>query len=162
MNTKFRSALVACSTFLAASVLPASAGDTILTIDGDLAGQSPIDMTIEDIEALGSASIVTKTPWHEQAVNFEGVPLSTLLEKAGAKGQTLSVVALNNYRSEVPVSDIADHGVILAYKQDGAYMPVSDKGPLFIVYPFDADPSLNDEVYYARSAWQVRSITVED
>ena len=162
MHTKLRSALVACATVLAASVLPASAGDTILTIDGGLAGQARIDMTIEDIEALGSASIVTKTPWHEQAVTFEGVPLATLLEKAGAKGQTLSVVALNNYRSEVPVSDIADHGVILAYKQDGAYMPVSDKGPLFIVYPFDADPSLNDEVYYARSAWQVRSITVED
>ena len=85
-----------------------------------------------------------------------------MLEKAGAKGQTLSVAALNNYRSEIPVSDLAEHGVILAYKQDGEYMPISDKGPLFVVYPFDADPELNTEVYYTRSAWQVRSITVED
>jgi hypothetical protein len=162
MPSKIRSLLVACAALLAVGALPASAGNAILTIDGDIAGQAPVDMTLADIEALGTATIVTRTPWHEKAVSFEGVPLATLLEKAGANGQTLSVFALNNYRSEMPVSDAADHGVILAYKQDGAYMPVSDKGPLFIVYPFDADPSLNNEVYYARSAWQVRSITVED
>jgi hypothetical protein len=162
MPSKIRSLLVACAALLAVGALPASAGNAILTIDGDIAGQAPVDMTLADIEALGTATIVTRTPWHKKAVSFEGVPLATLLEKAGANGQTLSVFALNNYRSEMPVSDAADHGVILAYKQDGAYMPVSDKGPLFIVYPFDADPSLNNEVYYARSAWQVRSITVED
>ena len=162
IHANIRSAMVACATLLAVSVLPASAAETILTIDGDIAGQASVDMTIEDIEALGAATIVTRTPWHEGTVTFEGVPLSALLENVGARGQTLSVVALNNYRSEVPVSDAAEHGAILAYKQDGAYMPVSDKGPLFIVYPFDADPSLNSEVYYARSAWQVRSITVED
>ena len=162
MIKTIRSTLFACAALLAAGVLPAAAGNVILTIDGDVAGGAPIDMTLEDIEALGAATVVTKTPWHETAVTFEGVPLAALLEKAGAKGTSLSVLALNNYRSEMPVSDLAEHGVILAYKQDGAYMPVSDKGPLFIVYPFDADPALNDEVYYARSAWQVRSITVED
>jgi len=162
MRAKIRSLLVACAALLAVGALPASAGDVILTIDGDIAGQAPVDMTLEDIEALGSTTIVTRTPWHETAVSFEGVPLAALLERAGADGETLSVFALNNYRSEMPVSDIAEHGVILAYKQNGAYMPVSDKGPLFIVYPFDADHALNNEVYYARSAWQVRSITVED
>jgi hypothetical protein len=162
MFTRTRSLVVACATVLLVGVLPANAGNVILTIDGDIAGQAPMDMTLEDIEALGTATVVTKTPWHEEAVTFEGVSLASLLEKAGAKGKTLSVFALNNYRSEMPVSDIGEHGVILAYKQNGEYMPVSDKGPLFIVYPFDADPALNNEVYYARSAWQVRSITVED
>lgn len=162
MIKTIRSTLFACATLLAAGALPAAAGNVILTIEGKIAGDAPIDMTLEDIEALGAATVVTTTPWHPGAVRFEGVALSALLEKTGADGKSLSVLALNNYRSEMPVSDIAKHGVILAYKQDGAYMPVSDKGPLFIVYPFDADPSLNDEVYYARSAWQVRSITVED
>jgi hypothetical protein len=162
MFTRTRSLVVACATVLLVGILPANAGNVILTIDGDIAGQAPMDMTLEDIEALGTATVVTKTPWHEEAVTFEGVSLASLLEKAGAKGKTLSVFALNNYRSEMPVSDIGEHGVILAYKQNGEYMPVSDKGPLFIVYPFDADPALNNEVYYARSAWQVRSITVED
>lgn len=162
MFNNLRPLLVACAAFFAVGVMSAKAGDVILTIDGNVAGNAPIDMTIEDIEAFGPATIVTKTPWHDTPVSFTGVRISSLLEKTGAKGGTLSVVALNNYRSEIPVSDVAEHGVILAYKQDGEYMPVSDKGPLFVVYPFDADPELNTEVYYTRSAWQVRSITVED
>ena len=140
--------------------LPAGASDIILTIDGEIASSAPIDMTIEDLEALGSTKIVTRTPWHENVVTFEGVSLAALLEKVGAKGDTLAVLALNNYRSELPIEDIEKYGLILAMKQDGVYMPVSDKGPLFVVYPFDTDPALNNEVYLARSAWQVRSITV--
>ena len=162
MPGRIRPLLAACAALLVFGVMSARAGDVILTIDGNVTGNAPINMTIEDIEALGSASVVTRTPWHDSPVSFTGVRLSSLLEKAGAKGKTLSVAALNNYRSEIPVSDIGEHGVILAYKQDGEYMPVSDKGPLFVVYPFDADPELNTEVYYTRSAWQVRSITVED
>jgi len=154
-------AIFAATALVAISSLPAAAEDVILTIDGAIAGGVAVDMTRADLEALGSASIETKTPWHDGAVTFEGVPLQALLEQIGATGDTLSVVALNNYRSEMPVEDAEKYGVILALKQDGAYMPVSDKGPLFVVYPFDTDPALNSEVYFARSAWQVRSITVE-
>lgn len=159
MLSRLRTVLVA--TVLALSCLPSSASEVILTIDGEIAGGVPVDMTREDLEALGSATIVTKTPWSDSAVAFEGVPFKALLEKVGATGDNLAVVALNNYRSELPVADIEQYGLILALKQDGAYMPVSDKGPLFIVYPFDADAALDNDVYYARSAWQVRSITVE-
>lgn len=154
-------ALFVATAVVAISSLPAVASDVILTIDGEIAGGVPVELTREDIEALGSSIIVTKTPWHDNAVTFEGVSLAVLLEKIGATGDSLAVVALNNYRSELPVEDIEKYGVILALKQDGAYMPVSDKGPLFIVYPFDSDAALNTEVFYSRSAWQVRSITVE-
>ncbi|KGF69254.1 oxidoreductase [Hoeflea sp. BAL378] len=160
MFSRLRAGLVA-SAVLALSALPVSASEVILTIDGEIAGGAPVDMTREDLEALGSATIVTRTPWSESAVTFEGVPFKALLDRVGATGDTLAVVALNNYRSELPLADIEHYGVILALKQDGAYMPVSDKGPLFIVYPFDSDAALDNEVYYARSAWQVRSITVE-
>ena len=39
-------------------------------------------------------------------------------------------------------------------------MSVRDKGPLFVIYPFDEAPELNNETYYGRSAWQVKSIEV--
>ncbi len=155
MLVRTRTFFAVCAATLLIGILPASAGNVILTIDGDLGGNAPIDMTLEEIEALGTSTVVTRTPWHENAVSFEGVSLASLLEKAGAKGKTLAVFALNNYRSEMPVSDINEHGVILAYKQDGDYMPVSDKGPLFIVYPFDADPALNSEVSERASFFRV-------
>ena len=44
---------------------------------------------------------------------------------------------------------------------DGAYMTVRNKGPLFVIYPFDAVPALQTELYYSRAAWQVRSITIK-
>jgi hypothetical protein len=40
-------------------------------------------------------------------------------------------------------------------------MPVRDKGPLFIIYPFDTDASLRSERYYSRAAWQLKSIEID-
>jgi hypothetical protein len=39
-------------------------------------------------------------------------------------------------------------------------MPVRDKGPLFIVYPYDSDTRLQSQTYYSRSAWQVCKLLV--
>jgi hypothetical protein len=83
------------------------------------------------------------------------------LQAVGATGDTAVIVALNKYRAEVPLTDFAEHGVILASRKNNVPMPISDKGPLFVVYPFDEKPELNTEVYYSRSAWQVRSIAFD-
>jgi hypothetical protein len=40
-------------------------------------------------------------------------------------------------------------------------MAVRDKGPLFIIYPYDSDPQLQNQTYYTRSAWQVAKLIVE-
>ena len=40
-------------------------------------------------------------------------------------------------------------------------MAVRDKGPLFIVYPYDSDEVLRSERYYNRSAWQLKSLEIE-
>lgn len=140
----------------------ARAGDDqiVLTIDGDIAGGVPRDFTLAQLEALGMHTVKTKTPWHDGPVSFEGVSLATLMDHVGASGETAHVVALNNYTTEIPIADFAAHEVILASRKDGATMPISEKGPLFIIYPFDADPNLNTELYYSRSAWQVRHIAV--
>jgi hypothetical protein len=50
--------------------------------------------------------------------------------------------------------------VILAIKRNGEYMSVRDKGPLFVIYPYDSSPDLKSQTYYARSAWQVAKIDV--
>ena len=138
----------------------ASASQFILSVDGAVEG-GHVDMTLDEIEALGVEKVETTTPWHDGKVVFEGVPLRRLLEKVGATGTDLDIVALNDYRTRMPVEDAAKYGVILASRKEGQPMPISDKGPLFVIYPFDKYPELRNEVYYSRSAWQVRSITVE-
>jgi hypothetical protein len=68
--------------------------------------------------------------------------------------------ALNDFSTEIPVSDFSRYGVLLALKRDGNYMPVRDKGPLFIVYPYDSSPELKAQKFYSRSAWQVAKLLV--
>ncbi len=43
----------------------------------------------------------------------------------------------------------------------GQYMTPRDKGPLFIVYPYDSNPDLKNQKFYSRSVWQVARIEVK-
>ncbi|KKB77421.1 hypothetical protein VW35_14795 [Devosia soli] len=115
----------------------------------------------DQLEAMGLVSIKTHTPWNEGLIDFEGVPLATLLEKADATGKTVTVIALNDYSVDIPTSDFAEFGTILAVKRNGDYMPVDDQGPFFVIYPFDSDPVLQGQPYYGRAVWQVKQITVQ-
>lgn len=133
----------------------------ILKIDGNIDGGGVREFTRTDLERLGADAIRTSTPWHEGVQTFEGVPLDAVMQAVGAKGSKVVVVALNQYRTEIPLADFKEHKVLLATKRGGQYMEVRDKGPLFVIYPFDQNPNLKTERYYSRSAWQVRSITVE-
>ncbi|MFC5586200.1 molybdopterin-dependent oxidoreductase [Nitratireductor kimnyeongensis] len=151
------------SAFAQDAALPEPQGDVILTIDGNIGatnGDGVADFDLAMLEALKSVKIRTSTPWFDGAVEFEGALLSELMALVKASGEEVVVTALNDYQAPVPIADFAAHGTILAYKRDGNYMPISDKGPLFIIYPYDSDPEINTQKYYSRSVWQVRRFTV--
>ncbi|MEY4749767.1 MAG: hypothetical protein RIQ60_1981 [Pseudomonadota bacterium] len=144
--------------------LAAPKGKVVLTITGKIgktnaAGKAEFDMAM--IEALPQHSFSTKTPWYKEARKFTGPLLSDVLAAAGASGKTLKAVALNDYKVELPVEDTTRYGVVLARLMDDAPMPVREKGPLFIIYPFDSDATLRSERYYSRAAWQLKSLEVE-
>jgi hypothetical protein len=139
-------------------------GKTVLTISGKIAitngdGTAQFDRAM--LEGLGMVSFETTTPWYQGPVRFEGVPLVRLMGAVGATGQRIIAIALNDYSAEVPMEDAIKYNVILALKRDGEYMPVRDKGPLFVVYPFDSDPELKSQKFYSRSVWQISRIEVQ-
>jgi hypothetical protein len=86
--------------------------------------------------------------------------LADVLKLVGAKGKTLKIIALNDYAIEVPLEDAALYGPILARRIGGVALTPRDKGPLFLVYPYDSKPELSTEKFYARSAWQIAVIEV--
>lgn len=162
MSSLFRALLVGAMLMLGGLVAQAAdPGKVILTVSGKVSNGEAVDFTIAQLEALGTSSITTSSPWEVEAVHFEGVSMAVLMQAVGATGDTAAILALNKYRTEVPVSDFVDHSVILAIRKNGKVMPISDKGPLFLIYPFDEKPELDTELYHSRSAWQVRSIVVE-
>jgi hypothetical protein len=50
---------------------------------------------------------------------------------------------------------------MVAYRLDDQPMTVREKGPLVIIYPFDARPGLRDAVYYSRAVWQLRRLELQ-
>ncbi|MFY9514342.1 MAG: hypothetical protein WAQ05_25530 [Rubrivivax sp.] len=146
-----------------AQALDKPQGPVVLTLRGRV--RSPNDGTLANfdmgmLERLPQTSFTTRTPWYAQARKFTGPLLRDVLAAAGANGSTLKAVALNDYWVELPTEDAARHDVIVARLLDDKPMAVRDKGPLFMVYPFDAQPELRNPVYYSRSAWQLRTIEV--
>ena len=147
----------------AAAGLPAPTGEVVLTVSGKIAttnagATATFDMAM--LEALPSRATETETPWTKGKVAFRGPLGSALLDQIGATGTTLKITALNDYAVEVPIEDFRKWPVILATRRDGKPMPVRDKGPIFVIYPFDLDHSLYNELIFSRSAWQVKSIEV--
>ena len=139
------------------------AGKVILTLSGRISqpnreGRAEFDMNM--LEQLPQLSFVTQTPWYSQPRKFTGPLLRDVLAAAGAQGNTLRAIALNDYKVTLPVEDTRRHDVLLARLLDDQPMTVREKGPLFIVYPFDAKSELRNTLYYSRSAWQLKSIEV--
>ncbi len=139
-------------------------GPVVLTVSGKIdhpnAGQTAV-FSLRMLEALPQQTFITKTPWYSQPVEFTGPLLRDVLAAAGAKGTRMTAIALNDYKTEIPVSDAMQQTVILARLRDGKPMPVRDKGPLFIVYPFDTKAELQTELYYNRSAWQLSRLIIQ-
>ena len=49
---------------------------------------------------------------------------------------------------------------ILAIEANGKPLSVRDKGPIWLLYPFDSDARYQTEVIYARSIWQIERMEV--
>jgi hypothetical protein len=137
--------------------------EPILIVSGEIArtnGHGVARFDREMLEAIGTTTIRTRTPWHDYVAEFEGVSMQALMEYVGAHGTEVTATALNDYQSTIPMSDFERFEVVLAMKRDGKEMPIRDKGPLFIVYPYDSAAELQSEQYYSRSVWQLKELEV--
>jgi hypothetical protein len=148
---------------LPAAALEVPAGPVVLTLTGrvrqpNAGAVAQFDMAM--LAGLPQSSFTTRTPWYAAARRFTGPLLRDVLALAGASGSLLKVTALNDYRVDVPWADTQRHDLILARLLDGQPMAVRDKGPLFMIYPFDDQPDLRSAVYYSRSAWQLKTIEI--
>lgn len=138
-------------------------GPVVLTLRGrgigtpNQAGEAVFDMAM--LERLPQQRIVTETPWYSKPRSFAGPLLRDVLAAAGAAGgERARLVALNDYRIEIPLADAHAHDVIVARLLDERPMSVREKGPLFVMYPFDREPQLRSSQYYSRCVWQLKAI----
>lgn len=146
------------------TALPAPEGDVILTVSGKLSrtnddGAARLDMAM--LEAMPATEIQTQTIWTKGVQSFTGVELRRLIDELGIDAETLGASAINDYRVDIPVVDAIEGGPIVAYKMNGDYMSRRGKGPLWIVYPYDANIEYRKETIYNRSIWQLDRLSAE-
>jgi hypothetical protein len=146
-----------------ALALDAPTGPVLLTVSGRIehanrGGATAFDMAM--LARLPQAAITTHTPWFSQARKFSGPLLREVIAAAGGQGRQLRALALNDYRVDIPVDDAQRYDVVLATALDDKPMSVREKGPLFIIYPFDDHAELRNALYYSRCAWQLKAIEI--
>ncbi|MBD9528343.1 MULTISPECIES: molybdopterin-dependent oxidoreductase [Paracoccus] len=152
------------ATVSVADTLPSPTGQVILTVTGNIANTNDGKAAKFDramLEGLGMTEITTSSPWYDKKSTFAGVPFKVVMDYVGAEGENVSAVALNDYSTNIPMVDVRETDVILATKLNGVDMDVRDKGPIFVIYPYDSASKLQTQTYYARSAWQVTKLIVE-
>lgn len=120
-----------------------------------------VTFNIKRIKSLPQRTFVTKTPWYKDSVKFTGPLLRDVLAAAKVKGEVINAVALDDYQAKIPFSDVTDYDVILAHQMDGKTLTAKDKGPLFVVYPYDSKAELQAVRFYERSIWQLKALRVE-
>jgi hypothetical protein len=146
-----------------AGVLPAPQERVILEITGKISNTNAGNRAQFDLpmlENLGISRRKTATAWTEGQPAFEGVLMRDLLNQVGAAGDKVTVVALNDYKVDIPMSDFKNYPIILAYRMDGQALRVKDKGPLWIIYPADEFPELNNKQTQNKWVWQVKEIQI--
>ncbi|MCV2402072.1 hypothetical protein OFY17_04135 [Marinomonas sp. C2222] len=136
-------------------------GRTILTVTGAIKTTNSDQGAIFDmamLNALPRHSVATHNLWTEGLNTYEGFAAADLLKLLGNKGNVLQVTALNDYMTEIPVSDFIEQGAIFATHQNGKRMSVRNLGPMMVIYPFDSNENVRSDIYYSRSIWQIKHI----
>lgn len=147
---------------LAGLSISASAETTIeLNVDGPGA-EAPIMLTLEELDAMPQVSFTTSTIWTDGDVAFSGVPLKALLADVAGDGSAVEMVALNDYKVAMPLSQLEEDAPIVATRMNGETMSVRDKGPYWVVFPYDAGAKYQTETVYSYSIWQLNRLEVVD
>lgn len=138
-------------------------GKVILTISGNIENTNAGDRAEFDramLEALGLSELTVATAWTEGRPTFSGVLGSKILDAVGARGDEAVARAINDYEITIPISDLRRYPILFALKQDGRYMRVRDKGPIWVIYPREAFPELDNEETKQKWIWQLSSIHI--
>lgn len=121
-------------------------------------GGETTTVSFEELTKLPDTEFYTSTPWTDGVQKFRGVDFDVLLDTYGITADTVRVSALNDYSVMIPASVLRDDNAILVYLQNDAEMSVRDKGPFWVVFPYDSDVRFQTDTYWSYSVWQVKSI----
>src|SRR5262249_43079185 len=111
---------------------------------GDLRqlGQRTLAVTLECAgnNRLGMTPLPSGEPWGSGAVStalWTGVPLRTLLERAGLRDDAIEILAegADGFTRSLPIEDALDPSTLLAFEMNSRPLPVEHGAPLRLLVP---------------------------
>ncbi|MCI5101160.1 oxidoreductase [Phaeobacter italicus] len=157
MQKHTRTAITAVA--IAAALLPSALlADSVLKISN---GDTTIELDRAQLDAMDQIAFETSTIWTDAISTFQGPSLQSLIALADIEDGAVTLSAINDYTITIPVEDITATAPIVATTIDGAAFSRRDKGPYWVVYPYDSGEEHQTEVTYSRSIWQLKSISRE-
>lgn len=137
----------------------------ILTISGNLNQynhQNELRLDRDQLLSFKQVTLKTTTLWTDGESTFTGPLVREILAAVGSKAKTISAIAINEYAVDIPVTDLEKFPVIFAIQQNGVALSIRERGPIWVMYPWDSDAQLKQDKYYSRSIWQLDSIKIND
>jgi hypothetical protein len=136
---------------------PAKAEDAV-KLGVTTSATSAVELSIDELRALGDTKFATGTPWTKGTQKFEGITGAQIVAAMEAKGQKLDAksvlaVANNDYSIVIPFEVFNQPTTLVAFAQNGGAMSVRDKGPFWIVFPYDQDGKFLSSSYQSYSIW---------
>lgn len=150
------------SVLTASSALPVPSGDVILTVTGKIGAANvsdTIQMDLAMIESVGEYQYPVTDPFDQSDRIYRGPLMTDLLAlwKVADDATSVEIAALDDYTVAMPIEDLRKYPVLFALQQDGAYMPVSTRGPAMLVFPYN-NFSFNHEIFNDYWVWQISSM----
>jgi hypothetical protein len=158
----FAVGIFTCSAVAAeVALVPGDPGEVVLTVSVNFPGRhSEIAYDRADLAAMRTVVFRTSTIWTDGVIEFRGVPLSEIVRLTGVTDGEVMMSAANDYVTDIPISEIEPDAPIVSYAMDGKPMSLREKGPLWVVYPYDLDVDYQSEVVFTRSVWQLTAIEI--
>ncbi|MEM7031696.1 MAG: molybdopterin-dependent oxidoreductase [Chloroflexota bacterium] len=144
--------------------IPVPEDQEILTVLGNISVTNQGDTLVFDrptLEKLGIVQYTVLDPWLNVDVTYSGVLVSELLKHAGVSDSADAIVvsALDGYASDIPMSEIQSHPVLLATQADGTYLTIETNGPTRIIFDYNRHDNLTE--IRNMSVWNVAAIEVK-
>jgi hypothetical protein len=139
----------------------------ILTVSGKIMKTNTPDgkyvFSFDDLQKLGDMTI-NSTARYTEVGQFTGPKIRDILKTVGVgpDATMVSVVTLDGYQQNIPLTDFAKWEVIAAHTVNGKRLPVEAKGPLWIMYPIDKYPGeLMNQTTSAKLVWSLSGLVVK-
>lgn len=122
----------------------------------DAGGGKKVELTMDQLLQVSQHEIVTGNDFIDGKRVFAGPLVRDVLALMPMDGaQQARLVARNDYFVDVDIEEFVKWDVILALTIDGEELSAREFGPIWVMYPIDDDPVLEDPLYNNRLIWQL-------